>query len=648
LLAEERVVVVFNKRGGYNSLIFNPVPMKETGKFNPFEYKEFRWAMQFAAQRLFKVSEIIAGYGTPMLSSITPYDPDWVLVADVIEEYGLKDDLAKVKSLAEQVLIKAGAVKGPDGKWRYGGEVVKLKIFIRADDATRFQYGETIAAFLADLGFEIEKIYGDLIKAFYDVYGSDPKDLKWHIYTEGWAVVAFVKYSEGGVASMYAPWVGNMPGWAEAGFWNYQNSTIDEITQKLTAGNYTSKEERDQLLIKALKIGIEESVRIFTARLYDAYVYNKERVKGFVNEYGGGLVNRFTKWNIEAVRNPDKPVIIGVKYLTRGAFNPVGGLQDYYTNTIYRAISAPSFVRHPHNGDIIQFHTPFKVIQVSTTPVVDVPADAIVWDPEAHQWKQVGPGLKAKSVVEYDIIYSDWHDGSKMTIYDILYGFYFAWEWSHKAGPADLRYSAPYASEIAPRLKQIKGIKVVSETKVQIYLDYWHFDKEEIGVYWLPWTSTPWHLLYAMEQMFLDGKGSWYVSEAVARGNEWLDPISPVHSTILRDYLDSFYSANKVPDALTAGQLPVPPITLMVAIFIASILAINFANVSKPVVAQELKGPRSDKLIFKQITDDVQAMENVKLGGDRGGTDIHFFRAPFGTIKALLAEERVVVVFNKS
>jgi peptide/nickel transport system substrate-binding protein len=51
-------------------------------------------------------------------------------------------------------------------------------------------------------------------------------------------------------------------------------------------------------------------------------------------------------------------------------------------------------------------------------------------------------------------------------------------------------------------------------------------------------------------------------------------------------------------------------------------------------------------LIFKQITDDVQAMENVKLG-DRGGTDIHFFRAPFGTIKALLAEERVVVVSIK-
>jgi peptide/nickel transport system substrate-binding protein len=49
---------------------------------------------------------------------------------------------------------------------------------------------------------------------------------------------------------------------------------------------------------------------------------------------------------------------------------------------------------------------------------VDVHADAIVWDPETHQWKQVGPGVKAKSVVEYDIIYSDWHDGSKMTIYD--------------------------------------------------------------------------------------------------------------------------------------------------------------------------------------------------------------------------------------
>jgi peptide/nickel transport system substrate-binding protein len=68
--------------------------------------------------------------------------------------------------------------------------------------------------------------------------------------------------------------------------------------------------------------------------------------------------------------------------------------------------------------------------------------------------------------------------------------------------------------------------------------------------------------MYAMEQMYIDNKGSWYHDEAVARGNEWIDPISPTHATILRQYLDSFYAANKIPDALTAGQLPVPPISL--------------------------------------------------------------------------------------
>jgi peptide/nickel transport system substrate-binding protein len=113
--------------------------------------------MQFAAKRDFMVSEILVGYGAPMLSAISSYDPDWPVVADVVEELGIKDDLTYAKSLAEQALIKAGAVKGPDGKWRYGGEVVKIKFFIRADDAVRFQYGESFAAFLADLGFEVEK-----------------------------------------------------------------------------------------------------------------------------------------------------------------------------------------------------------------------------------------------------------------------------------------------------------------------------------------------------------------------------------------------------------------------------------------------------------------------------------------------------------
>ncbi len=563
LLEDERVVVVFNKRGGYTSLIFNPVPFSVTGKFNPFEYKEFRQAMQYAAMRNFMVSEILVGYGSPMLSGISSYDPDWPVVADVVEEMGLKDDLSLAKSLAEQALQKAGAVKGPDGKWRYRGELIKVKIFIRADDAVRFQFGEQFAAFLANqIGLEVEKIYGDLIKAFYDVYGSDPKELKWHIYTEGWGAAGFIKYLEGTVAQFYSPWLGFMPGWATPGYWNYENKTIDEITQKLVQGNFTSKEERDELLRKALKIGLEESVRIFLTQLFDAYVYNKERVRGVINEYGGGLANRFTAWNIEALRSPEKPIIIGVKYLTRGSFNPIGGLTDLYSVLIWNTLAAPSMVRDPHNGDLIPYHTPYKIIQTSTTPVVDVPEDAIIWDAKTHQWKQVGPGLKAKSAVEYDIIYSRWHDGSPMNIYDILYNFYFIWEWSDEASPDDARYSAKYSSTLQPYIPLIKGIKIISDTKLQIYIDYWFFDESEVAAFLTPWTATPWQLMYAMEQMYIDGIGSWYQDEAQARGNEWIDPIFPTHSTIIRQYLDSFYEADKIPDALTAGQLPVPPITL--------------------------------------------------------------------------------------
>jgi peptide/nickel transport system substrate-binding protein len=142
-----------------------------------------------------------------------------------------------------------------------------------------------------------------------------------------------------------------------------------------------------------------------------------------------------------------------------------------------------------------------------------------------------------------------------------LYSFYFLWEWSHKAENDD-RYSAKYESSVAPFIPLIKGIKVVSETKIQVYIDYWHFDEAEVAAFLNPWTTTPWQLMYAMEQMYIDNKGSWYQDEAQARGNEWIDPISPTHSAILRQYLDSFYSGNKIPDALTAGQLPVPPISL--------------------------------------------------------------------------------------
>ena len=57
----------------------------------------------------------------------------------------------------------------------------------------RKSIGEILSAELEVIGFKVNKEFGDLNKAFVIVYGSNPSDLKWNLYTEGWSRSAFVK-----------------------------------------------------------------------------------------------------------------------------------------------------------------------------------------------------------------------------------------------------------------------------------------------------------------------------------------------------------------------------------------------------------------------------------------------------------------------
>jgi len=130
--------------------------------------------------------------------------------------------------------------------------------------------GQQLISTLQQLGFTVTEISGDLSKAYQVVYGSDPGDGGWSIYTEAWGGV-FSIYNEGLAVSFYSPFEGNMPGWATPGYANYTNATLDQIGEKLVLGNFSSKAQRDDLLRQEVNLGIAESVRIFTVQGLDPY-----------------------------------------------------------------------------------------------------------------------------------------------------------------------------------------------------------------------------------------------------------------------------------------------------------------------------------------------------------------------------------------
>ena len=158
---------------------------------------------------------------------------------------------------------------------------------------------------LENVGFKVKKDFGDLNKAFVVVYGSNPADQKWHLYTEGWGSSGFSKYDSVGLAQMYSPWFSNMPGNNDPNYWNYENDYIYSITKKIYTGDFNSAEERSSLIEKATIEGVSESVRIFLASKTDQFVASND-IDGVIHALGGGRPTRFTPINV--VSDSDTPV----------------------------------------------------------------------------------------------------------------------------------------------------------------------------------------------------------------------------------------------------------------------------------------------------------------------------------------------------
>jgi len=539
-------LLVYEAPGGMMSLLLNPAPVE--GQFNPFTIREVRYAVNYLVNRDFIVNEILSGYGVSTVSAYGPYDPDYLVVADEVEALGFKYNPEVANRIFSDALAAAGAMK-VDGRWIFKGAPIKLRFFIRSDDPRRLALGEALSSDLERIGLTVEKVFGDLTKVYDVVYGSDPKTGQWHLYTEGWGRSAFVKYDSVLLSQMYAPWYGYMPGFMEPTYWNYEQKNLDEITKKITTGNFTSKEEREGLLRKATSLGINEAVRIFLASNIDLYVVNKA-VAGIVNDFGAGITGR---WSLVNARVRDKvggSLKIGMKQIYQGAWNPVAGLTDYYATRVWYGISDPATFTHPHTGDVIPVRAAWKVETAGPKGKLSVPADAIVWDPYEERWRAVGESVTAISKVTIDLNYSNWHHGVPMRMADILYGVYFFFEWGTKEGPDDPTFDPEYTSRAEPAVKLMKGIRFLKEDKVEVYVDYWHFDDSYIADYAVVWATTPWEVQAAMEKVVLDRKAAFSRSASKAQKVEWLCQIIKSHADMIKAALDDFRGGNVTPKPL--------------------------------------------------------------------------------------------------
>uniref|UniRef100_A0A7C4FGF0 ABC transporter substrate-binding protein n=1 Tax=Ignisphaera aggregans TaxID=334771 RepID=A0A7C4FGF0_9CREN len=470
---------------------------------NPFAIKEVRYAINYVVDRDFVVKNIYRGYGAPMVTFLSSYDPTYMLISDLVATYGITYNPAYAKLLIEKALTAAGATL-VGGKWHYAGRPIQINFIIRIEDERR-DIGDLIATELENLGFVINKQYLPFAQALSIVYDTDPKELQWHIYTEGWGKGALDKYDSATPAQMCAPWFGYMPGWQTEGYWWYRNDTIDELTQKLYFGKFTSFEDYKQSYRTVTAMCIQESVRIWIATRMDIHVVRAD-AQGITEDLSTGLRSPFS---IKALSIPGKPdVTIGHLwvYTARTIWNVYGGFTDVYSVDIQRATYDPLIWRDPFNGEPIPIRVKYSVTTAGPNGTLSVPSDAIIWDASQGKWVNVAPGTKAVSVVKYDMsmfIGSKWHHGMNITWGDILAAWALWFDLVYNDTKAS--FETPIASTNKPFFDTIKGLRVVPEDNtLEVYFDYWHFDSNYIADYAALTPINPVELLVLQNTIVFD------------------------------------------------------------------------------------------------------------------------------------------------
>ncbi|MGY5150724.1 MAG: ABC transporter substrate-binding protein [Candidatus Nitrosopumilus sp. bin_6a] len=533
---------VFDSTGGSYSILTNPA---ESEKFNPFSSKDIRFAINYLVDRKLIVNELMGGYGSPIISYYGPSDPEYLTVVEQLETFNFKYNPTLAEKIITRALEDRGAIKN-NGKWEMGGVPIEITIFIRSDDPVRKSIGEILSVELEKIGFSVKKDFGDLNKAFVVVYGSNPSDVKWNLYTEGWGRSAFVKYDSVGLGQMYSPWFSNMPGFNDPSYWNYKNEKLDSLTQKIYTGDFETAEQRTALIQEAVTEGVNESVRVFLASKIDQYVAN-EKVSGIVNDFGAGVPSRFTP--INAKSNQDD-LTIGVKQIYQGAWNPIMGFTDSYSRHIWGIISDPATFKHPFTGETFPVRATWKVETDGPDEKIDIPADAKIWSPTIQKWEKVGENARAISKVTFDFKFSNWHNGEKMDMNDVLHSLYFTIEWGTQIDENDKSFDTEFTPRAAQSIQTIKGINQIDDDTIEVYVDYWHFDEGEIAEWAVLWSSIPWEITSAMENAVMDGKISFSRSGATSKNVNWASLIIPNDANMIKKYLQEFKEERHIPEAL--------------------------------------------------------------------------------------------------
>ena len=541
-------VTVYQAPASTISIVLNPALAPE-GQLNPLSIKEVRQALQYIVNRPFISQEIYKGFALPMLTHVSPVDFDFLTVFNLTKESRIAYDPDLAKDLVSQAMTKAGATL-KDGFWHFNDNRIDLKFIVRTEDE-RWDIGNDLRANLGLLGFSVTLKPQQFGPAIFTVYGTDPQLFEWHLYTEGWGRGAPQRYDFGNINQMCAPWLGNLPGWQELGFWQYESPELDALGQRIFTGDFNGLEERNQLYVEATEACLEESVRLWVVTVVNN-IPAISNIQGITEDLISGPKSL---WTLREAYIPGNTEELNVGNLwvwtNRTTWNPVGGFSDVYSNDIWSNIRDTPMATHPFTGIPIPFRAEYQVETAGTGAKMYIPSDAFLWDADTGGWNTVPAGTWATSKVTFDYsryFQSNWHHGQPITMADVLYPIAQLFDMVYNEDKANIEVSISTTSK--PFTDTFRGFRITEDNKLEVYVDFWHFVDDYIAQYAsISSVTMPWEVLAAMDDMVFQQRTVAYSDTAAARFS--VDPISLVldkFARLTRNTLRDFAETTIVPE----------------------------------------------------------------------------------------------------
>jgi len=559
--------------GSSAELTLNPAgPEFGDGQLNPFAVPAIREAMNWLVDRDYIANELYGGLAVPRYLPLSTAFPDYARLADAARELELRygHRPAKAREVITREMRALGAER-VDGRWMYEGSPVRIKLLIRTEDA-RKQVGDYAANQLEELGFVADRMYRTAEQAGPIWIASQPSTGQWHIYTGGWVSTVINRDQAQNFSDFYTPEGRPSPLWQA-----YEPSEpFDEVAQRLARGEYDSQAQRQSMMERALRLAMENSVRIWLADGLNVWPYAADLE--IAMDLAGGLAgSRLWPYTLRFRDRIGGEVIVSSPTVMTEPWNPVAGTNWLYDMMIIRATEDAPVLPDPFTG----LYWPQRIESAEVTvledaPVqrnhdwltlerqsrIEVPADAwIDWNSKTNRFLTVaekhpdGLTARTRTRIRYEDGYLDrrWHDGTPMSLADVMISYILLFA---RADEASALFDRSHVPAFKNFQRRFRGIRIVSREPlvVEVYSDQIYPDAETIVAARAP-SVAPWHTLGLGVRAEQNGELAFSSDKADREQRTWLSLVSGPSLSVLDRHRREAADAGWVPFAETLGEM---------------------------------------------------------------------------------------------